>query len=452
MSNWLRPVRTLCVPRKERRSLSRWAISAVAGVVMAAVVPAAPASAAVQSLTGGFISGHAFFPGSTTDGFTVVSVNGGDFTNATIVTPLAGWGSLPNAQWISTDADPGITGDVTAVFRREFELPPGLQTASPFTICMLTEGAAVARLNGDVIISQAEGAAGNATDPADCSDPFTTGDHVVPGVNTLEFTVHGSASAIGLDFNGIYGITEETETAPLLVLPDDMTVPAESADGANVFYSFRVIDASLTQPRSASCSPASGLFPVGTTTVNCTATGHSGLVSNGSFTVTVRSFVTSNQPPVLSLPSGITVNTESTRGKAVTYSATATDDSGLPPTVSCLPPSGSRFRVGTTTVTCTATDDQGLPSTGSFTVTVIGPLERACGQLQDALGITAKTALVAKLRAAADNLRNADRDRDASTISSLATKVKNSGPSVLQPYLRKIVVQTVRRVMDHVGC
>ncbi|MEW6209598.1 MAG: HYR domain-containing protein, partial [Acidobacteriota bacterium] len=40
--------------------------------------------------------------------------------------------------------------------------------------------------------------------------------------------------------------------------------------------------------------------------------------------------------------------------------------------VACVPPSGSVFPTGTTTVTCTATDAQGLTDTCSFSVTVFG--------------------------------------------------------------------------------
>jgi len=54
----------------------------------------------------------------------------------------------------------------------------------------------------------------------------------------------------------------------------------------------------------------------------------------------------------------------------VTYQVTGTDDvDGLIP-VSCRPPSGSRFKIGRTSVTCSATDKTGNTATARFTVTV----------------------------------------------------------------------------------
>ncbi|WP_238145303.1 HYR domain-containing protein [Antricoccus suffuscus] len=73
-------------------------------------------------------------------------------------------------------------------------------------------------------------------------------------------------------------------------------------------------------------------------------------------------------------------------GAVVTFDATATDLVSGDVPVSCMPPSGSVFAIGTTTVTCTASDrtatvgvmsaraavqsDPGNLATGTFTVTV----------------------------------------------------------------------------------
>ena len=102
-----------------------------------------------------------------------------------------------------------------------------------------------------------------------------------------------------------------------------------------------------------SCSPASGsIFPLGETTVTC---------SNGQFKVKV----VDTTAPVLSLPSSIT-----TSNAAVTYTASATDLVDGSVAVTCVPPPGSTFPTGTTTVSCSASDSRGNAATGSFTVTV----------------------------------------------------------------------------------
>lgn len=76
-------------------------------------------------------------------------------------------------------------------------------------------------------------------------------------------------------------------------------------------------------------------------------------------------------PPVLTVPADMTVEATGPSGAVVTFTATATDDTDPSPTVTCTPPSGSTFPIGTTTVTCTATDALGNTSAPqTFTITV----------------------------------------------------------------------------------
>src|SRR5262249_52975155 len=112
-------------------------------------------------------------------------------------------------------------------------------------------------------------------------------------------------------------------------------------------------------------------FPVGTTTVNCTATNNVPPDAMCSFTVTVKD----TQPPVF--PNGCPANVTATAsascpfatGKVVTFpTPVATDNCGGQSDV-CSPPSGSTFPAGTTTVTCTATDAAGNTAQCTFTVT-----------------------------------------------------------------------------------
>jgi HYR domain len=79
-------------------------------------------------------------------------------------------------------------------------------------------------------------------------------------------------------------------TAPGLSLPADRTVQATSANGAVVTYAASATDL-VDGPVVPGCSPASGaVFPVGATTVTCTARDARGNESRGSFTVTVTPF------------------------------------------------------------------------------------------------------------------------------------------------------------------
>jgi HYR domain-containing protein len=84
-------------------------------------------------------------------------------------------------------------------------------------------------------------------------------------------------------------------TSPALTLPADITIEGNATGGALVFYAATAFDA-VDGPVTPVCAPPSGaLFPVGATTVTCTATDRHGNFSTGSFTVTV----TDTKPPTV---------------------------------------------------------------------------------------------------------------------------------------------------------
>ena len=77
-------------------------------------------------------------------------------------------------------------------------------------------------------------------------------------------------------------------------------------------------------------------------------------------------------PPTLITPGNMQVAPTGPAGAVVKYIVTATDNVDPAPIVNCVPPSGSTFPFGVTTVNCTATDSSGNTSTASFTITVGG--------------------------------------------------------------------------------
>ena len=180
-------------------------------------------------------------------------------------------------------------------------------------------------------------------------------------------TVHCSATdAHGNSSSGTFNVKVQDTTGPVLTLPANQTAEATSAAGAGVTYTATAHDA-VTGSRPVSCTPASGAtFPLGETTVNCSANDGSGNSTSGSFKVTVQD----TTAPSLNLPANITKLATGNSGATVTYTASATDlvDGSRP--VSCTPASGSTFQVGTTTVNCSATDLHTNTANGSFTVTV----------------------------------------------------------------------------------
>ncbi|MDT7603227.1 MAG: hypothetical protein QOF61_1224, partial [Acidobacteriota bacterium] len=104
----------------------------------------------------------------------------------------------------------------------------------------------------------------------------------------------------------------------------------------------------------------------GETTVTYFATDNAGNVE-AAHTHTLK---IDRTPPLIITPPPVQAEATSPAGAVVTYNVAATDNSGLTPTVSCAPPSGSTFPRGTTGVACTATDDAGNNSFASFIVTV----------------------------------------------------------------------------------
>ena len=186
--------------------------------------------------------------------------------------------------------------------------------------------------------------------PASCSTTTEAGDPV-----TKDFTV-----------------TVQDTTAPTVTVPADVAVETSSSSGTAVPYgavsAADAVDGALTP----ACDHASGsTFPIGATTVTCSATDAHSNTGQASFTVTLTLAVVSDTTaPVLTVPADFAETTESASGKTISYAASATDDVDGPITPTCSPASGSLFPVGATAVSCSATDAHSNTASAGFTVTV----------------------------------------------------------------------------------
>jgi HYR domain/RTX calcium-binding nonapeptide repeat (4 copies) len=155
---------------------------------------------------------------------------------------------------------------------------------------------------------------------------------------------------------------------PSITVPANRTVSnAPNQAAAVVTYPPPVVSDNVPGVTTI-CSPASGsTFPLGTTSVTCTATDAAGNTATGSFTVRV----VDTQPPTIDAPPNMTVGNDPGRANAVvTYPPPTASDNAPGVSSACTPPSGGTFSLGATTVTCTATDAAGNTATDSFTVTV----------------------------------------------------------------------------------
>src|SRR5574337_1291662 len=155
--------------------------------------------------------------------------------------------------------------------------------------------------------------------------------------------------------------------APIVTPPPNQTSPAGNSLGAFVFYPAATATDNVGVVGQVLCSPSSGSqFPIGLTTVICSAHDAAGNIGTASFTVTVQD----TTPPTVTVPSSITKEATGASGATVTYTATATDNVGVVGQVLCNPSSGSQFALGTINVSCSAHDAAGNIGTASFTVTV----------------------------------------------------------------------------------
>ena len=170
--------------------------------------------------------------------------------------------------------------------------------------------------------------------------------------------------------------------SPLVVtVPSDVVVGNDPGQaGATVTYP-AATSSGGEAPVTIVCSPASGtFFAIGTTTVTCTATDSappdmdsvgSGrrleAVDSDSFSVTVNDV----EPPTINDPADLSITAVGSTPPVVLYANPSSADNVPGQVVSCNPPSGSTFPIGTTVVTCTATDVAGNTASTTFTIVVV---------------------------------------------------------------------------------
>jgi uncharacterized repeat protein (TIGR03803 family) len=192
-------------------------------------------------------------------------------------------------------------------------------------------------------------------------------------VTCIAIDAHGNSTVVfndpvtGAAFSSFDVVVRDGDV-PVIALPANIVIEATGPGGAVATFTVRATDLSDPTGVVVSCDRASGsTFPLGTTTVTCTAKDSAGNTSPpGSFTITVQD----TTPPALTVPAAITRTATSATGAVVTFSATAIDLVSGARQVTCAPPSGSVFPVGVTTVNCAAVDAAGNSATKSFTVTI----------------------------------------------------------------------------------
>ncbi|MBI1851379.1 MAG: HYR domain-containing protein [Planctomycetes bacterium] len=163
-----------------------------------------------------------------------------------------------------------------------------------------------------------------------------------------------------------FGVNVLDVTAPTLTCPSSVAVECADPTGAAATYKVTVTDDCDIAP-SLDCTPPSGsAFPIGRTPVGCTARDASGNVATCAFDVVIAD----TTAPAIECPGTISTVGMPGSGAIVDFTVTATDACDPNPRVNCMPPSGSLFPVGATTVACTAIDSANNLSGCSFEVRV----------------------------------------------------------------------------------
>jgi uncharacterized repeat protein (TIGR01451 family) len=207
-----------------------------------------------------------------------------------------------------------------------------------------------------------------------------TGADNCPGVNTVCSPATGTQFPVGTttvnctttdasnnQASCSFTVTVNDTQPPTITCPSNIAV-GTNPNSITATVNFQLTVSDNCPGATSSCTPPSGSqFPIGTTTVTCTATDATPNQANCSFTVTVSD----TQPPTITCPASIVVpNGANLCGAAVSYTNPVVTDNQPGATFACSPAAGSIFPVGVTVVTCTATDVGGNHSTCSFSVTV----------------------------------------------------------------------------------
>jgi len=222
-------------------------------------------------------------------------------------------------------------------------------------------------LSGSVTI-ECRDETNRAIDPS--GTPFAVGEHIVTCTAT-----DGSGNGASWAFR----VTIVDDEAPVIVVPADIVVGTDPGV-SYAFVAFAVTATDECDPAATiSCAAPWGpvesgdAFPLGSTTVTCTARDHAGNEASVSFSITVQD----REPPVIAAPASVTLTTDCAGSAlavtAATLGATATDN--CDPEVALVVAPGS-VEPGTTGVVVTATDEDGNASQMTVQVTVLrGPFD-----------------------------------------------------------------------------
>ncbi|GFO64438.1 HYR domain-containing protein [Geomonas paludis] len=154
-------------------------------------------------------------------------------------------------------------------------------------------------------------------------------------------------------------------TAPVLAnLSSDITAEATSADGAEVGFTLPSAKDNVDGDLTVTCTPGSGAtFPLGASTVTCSASDAAQNGASGNFSITVQD----TTAPAVTAPPAVVAEATAPESPVAIGTASATDAVGVKEITSDAP---ALYPVGTTTVTWFASDNAGNVGNAKQSVTV----------------------------------------------------------------------------------
>ena len=165
-----------------------------------------------------------------------------------------------------------------------------------------------------------------------------------------------------------------------------------------------------------------------------------------------ESDVLDESPPVLTVPAGIVANATGPGGATVSFLASAIDDVDGSVVVTCLPPAGATFVIGTTAVTCMASDTAGNIASASFDVQVKGADEQLDDLTAAVNGVGAGSSLADKLTIARTALGAGDIGATCETLAAFMHETSAQSGKKLTPAQAAELGAAAARIRSVLSC
>jgi hypothetical protein len=225
-------------------------------------------------------------------------------------------------------------------------------------------------------------------------------------------------------------------------------------EGGNVIATRAVGDTTYAGPygtcHRASVSGVTVALPAGTHSLSAVYQGDGNFLTSTS---RAQSVTTSGVPISLIVPADISTNATSTSGAKVNYVTSTTGGSGTV-TVACSPASGAVFPIGTTTVSCTASDAAGDTASGSFQVSVAGPLAQAQILASAVNGVGPGSSLANKLATIIQSLsaNPVDTAGACSNLAAFINQVNAQSGKAIPASTAASLIQQAKQIEAATGC